>query len=262
MIGADVVRAAREGKLEYQWADLVTEYNGHRLILQVFRRTAKVDGLPWHANPEEVQHICDHLGCIAMTPKLVDEVHLQAPIKFDAIVNSGPPSYGIVAEMDMQAYSDLCEAAITKAGGDDGESIISCLAKYWVLVEDLAVTTDDKFGKDQAFNYGWFHPAAGNTSVTGKLKCYQGIGGAHNDVHEDPSQGIRLVWQWAVLERNGKQPGVPIHITEVGIDPDLAGLITHEPLLTVFRFPGIAIPEGVKLKNGVVLRSFGPTANS
>ncbi len=253
MIGADVVKAAREGNLNYQWADLVTEHNGHRLILQVFRRPARLDGIQWHGSPEEMQHICDILGGIPQTPKIVDEVHLQAPIKFNAIVNDGRGN--IVATMSMKKYNNLLEAEIARHGGDDGVSIISCLAKYWVLIEDLAVTTDDKFGKDQAFNYGWFHDKyARNRSVTGKLKCFQNVAGAHNDIHEDPSQGIRIMWQWGVLERNGVQPGIPIHLTEVGMDPELAPLITHEPKLTVFRFPGIPIPTGVELKNGVVLK--------
>lgn len=259
MIGADVVTAAREGKLEYQWADLVTEYNDHRLILQVFRRPAKFEGLQWHASPEEVQEICDILGCIHMTPKIVDEVYLQAGIKFDAIINDGKG--GIVATMSMKKYDDLLEAKIAEMGGDDRESIIACMGKYWVLVEDLADTRDDKFGKDQAFNYGWCSSTAPRAGVTPGVKVWQNIGGAHNDVHEDPSQAIRLVWQWGVLERNGRQPGVPTHLTDIGMDPELAGLITHEPRLTVFRFPGIELPTGVELKNGVVVRNFGSSAN-
>lgn len=206
-----------------------------------------------------MQHVADILGCIPQTPKIVDEGHLQAGIRFDAIVNSGPPHYKIVANMSDVEYTNLLEKKIAELGGDDNKSIISCLAKYWVLIEDLADWTDDKYGKDQAFNYGWIHSSAPNVSVTKKLKCYQYIGAAHNDTHEDASQGLVLMWQWGVLERHGVQPGIPIHLTEIGQDPKLAPLITHEKKLTVWRFPGIPIPSGVTLKNGVVVRTFGST---
>lgn len=262
MPGADVITAAREGRLKFQWADLVTTYKDHRLILQVFRRPAKLEGIQVYSNPEELQQVCDILGCIPTTPKVVDEIHLQAGIQFDAIVNSGLPHYKIVANMSDREYTALLEAKISELGGDDGTSIISCLAKFWVLVEDLAIWTDNKYGKDQAFNYGWFSRLAKNISVTKKLRVYQNIGGAHNDVHEDASQGIQVMWQWGVLERDGRQPGIPIHLTEIGKDPELAPLITHEKKLTVWRFPGIPIPTDVELKNGVVLKSFGPSINT
>jgi hypothetical protein len=237
---------------------LVTTHNNHRLILQVFRDSAKLDGLRWHANPEELQQICDILGCVPLTPLIVDHIFLQAGIQFDAIINDGRG--GIVATMSMEQYNALLEKKITELGGDDGTSIIACVGKYWVLVEDLADTSDDRFGKDQAVNYGWIAKGAPRMSVTKRLRVWQNIGEAHNDLHEDPSQGIRCMWQWAVLERDGVQPGVPIHVTEVGKDPELAPLITHEKKLTVWRFPGIAVPTGVELKDGVVVRNFSSAA--
>lgn len=172
----DVVQLVKDGAGRFEWHYVVSEKNGYRLHVAVMRDAMKFDAMPeldWHrdrehgsttmydgvrlpATPAELQTIADMVGGMLLTPRVIDLIWLQAGIKFNANVNSGPPHYTIAAELGITDVHKLIEADIAKLGGDDGNKLISCVGKYWCLINGLGTDGDKKmYGTNTACNYGW-----------------------------------------------------------------------------------------------------------
>lgn len=249
----DVVRLVRDGKARYEWHWITSSIDRLRLRIAVLRDAMKFDGLPqldWYrrtvssgldrtydgvrlpASADELQQIADIVGGMMLTPRVCDLIWLQAGIRFDANINSGPPDYEIVATMDVTRVHDLIESDVRSAGGDSGTRLISCVGKYWVLINEL-----ESAGKTQgdwtACNYGWFSDGAPGPGLTHGTRCWQRPGYGHNKLHLDPSQTIRLMWKMGELSRDEGETWTAADLQEVAADPDLASLLTHDgrPLL-------------------------------
>ncbi len=279
MTGQDLIDAIRAGRAHVSWGTLTSEHNGHQLKMSVFRDAMKFDGIPamtWRRIPVpeghpdfgkvfdgvrmpvtavEMQQIADLLGCMMLTPKLIDLIWLEAGksgVQFESIVNLGPPSYPIVAEADIHVVHRFIEAALAKAGGDNG-GFIDSVGKYWVLCNAMLV---GKFSAllQQAINYGWATKDKGNgPGVTGKVNMWQRIGAQHSFSHYDPSQVIRLVYRMAKLLRAGTTDWVDAALYDVATDPELAPLISHEGVLKVTRQQGVPEPPTVRQADGSYL---------
>lgn len=194
----------------------------------------------------EMQQVADLLGCMLMTPKVLDLVWQQAERRFDPVVNVNGQ---IVALCDIHDVHTAVEAKVTKAGGDP-KSLVASVAKYWVLSNRLL---GGKFGVHQAVNYGWHASNATLAAVTPGLKVYQNVGAAHDSSHIDPSQGIRLMYRWAWLMRAGSSTWEQVDLHMVATDPSLAPLISHEGVLKVLRMQDVPEPQAVRQDDGTVL---------
>lgn len=248
----DLVQAIRDGRASVDWAVLRSEHNGTNLLFSVMRDALKVDGIRYPATAIDMQRVADEFGAMLMTPKVVDLVWLKAGMagtQFDPVVNHQGI---IVANMKPEDVSRLVDEKLEKAGGDKG-GVIASVGKYWVLTNKLltgkfATMVDPKTGKrlpnTQACNYGLHSSTAPYAAVTKGLKLWQSVGSAHNNLHIDPSQVVRLMQRGAWLMRPGKE-AVGIDMHTVATDPELAPLISHEGALKVLRQPGVPDPEQI-----------------
>jgi len=209
----DVVQLVREGKAKYEWAEIKSTHNGNTLFIKVFRDAMKFNEVPaltWDfkhisgdnrifngvrlpATAHQLQEIADLLDCMLLTPKVIDMIWLQAGLKFDAIVNIHGK---IVATSNI---CDVHEAIEHKIGTDDGTKLVSCVGKYWCLINELN-NYGPIAGDECACNYGWFARAASGPGITPGTQCWQRPGFRHNKRHYDPSQTIRLMARLASLE--------------------------------------------------------------
>jgi hypothetical protein len=265
----DVVQLVKDGKAIFEWAEIKTTHEDKTLILDVFRDAMKFDGVeactwdfkplpandPNHgkvydgvrlpASAKQLQEIADLLSCMLLTPRIVDQIWLQASLKFDSIVNV---KGNIVAISNINDVHEAIEAKIESLGGDPGDAtLISCVGKYWVLVNELA---QSKFGEQGACNYGWCAKTASGPGVTYPVQCWQRPGLAHDFHHWDPSQTIRLMYRFATLIQEGHAPR-EIDLHEIATDPELAPLISHQGVLKYLRLPGVPEPEPTK-EGGII----------
>ena len=263
----DVVEEVRQGKAHFEWKDILREHKGHRLYVPVLRDAMKFDNVPamtwdwkptttWDpakkqlvpdertmdgvrlpGSPRQLQEIGDLIGGMLMVPLVIEEIWLQADIKFTAVVNTANRHPGIkgrviVANSDYFILHQAIEEQIAKLGGDDGNGLISCVGKYWCLVNDLLNGRKAPATQlDCACNFGWFHPGSGQ-SVSGRCKRYQGPGFHHDYNHWDPSQTIRLMHQWGRLFRAGSDVEEHVFLPDICVDKELCGLLnyTNKPL--------------------------------
>lgn len=254
----NVVELVKQGKGRFEFAELISEHNDHKLYLSIFRDAMKFNDVPaltWEFEPipgnnevldkvrlpataHQLQEIADLLHCSLMTPRIIDLIWQQATLKFDAVINSGHPRYDIVATMDIHDVHKLIEEQIEKQGGDDGLKLISCVGKYWCLINDLNYKGKVQ-GDWAACNYGWFAKQASGSSLMPPNQCWQRPGYAHNKLHWDPSQTIRLVYRRAMLVKpDGSEHDVDVH--DIATDPELCGLVTHDGKpLTYLRQTGV-----------------------
>lgn len=265
----DVVQLVKSGRGKFEWGWVLSEHDGHKLAIAVFRDGMKFDNMPamnWRRNPilgektfdgvrlpasaNELQQIADYLGCLLLTPKVVDLIWKEAGeagTQFESEVNIKGK---IVAMNNVNDVHEAIEAAVVKAGGDKG-GVIASVGKYWVLSNKLI---GGKYGKSQAVNYGWPTKGKGNgKGVTGIVNVWQTIGSAHNDQHLDPSQVIRLMCPLARILRRGMDVWEDIDLYYVLSNPALAPLVSHEGVLKALRQPGVPEPEGTVDPNGVII---------
>lgn len=249
MTQIDVLQLVKEGLARYEWTTVTSKHGELQLRIAVLADAMKFDGMPelnWHREPrsdfatpspgetydgvrlpvtaEELQQIGDLVGASLLTPRVIDLIWLQASVKFDANINTGPPSYDIAATMDITHLHGLIEADIERVGGS---GLVSCVGKYWCLTNVLEQKGMVE-GDWAACNYGWFQVAAPSNGVTPGTKLWQTRGYRHNKVHIDPSQTIRLMGNWPELSRDGGETWEHVFMSDVMADPELAPLITAD----------------------------------
>lgn len=268
-MAVDILQWIREGDAHVSWGNLVSEHNGHKLVLTVMRDAMKFDqvsamtwsrkvidaedlrdGVRMAVSAKEMQQIADMLFCMLPTPKILDLVWAAAGedgTQLESVVNVKGK---IVAISNIHDVHDALEAAIAKAGGDKG-GFIEAVGKYWVLCNRVL---QGKFGKDQAVNYAWFTKSHGNgPGVTRTINVWQTLGAMHNCEHYDPSQVIRLVYRMAKLLRAGSSTWEDVDLADVATDPELAPLISHEGVLKLTRLPCVPEPQPTTEADGTVV---------
>lgn len=251
----DVVQLVKEGKGKFEWYEITSEYNDLKLKIKVFRDAMKFNNIPamtWDMKPVsdktyngvrlpatayQLQQIADFVDGMLMTPKVIDMIWLQAGIKFDAVINVNGI---IVANSDIHKVHQKIESKFN----DDGVSLISCVGKYWCLINHLNNTTQLRFGNNTACNYGWFAKYASGPGITPGTKCWQRPGFRHDNRHFDPSQTIRVMHRKATLIRpDGSSEVIDLH--DVAKCKKLAPLITHEERLEYLRQKNVPKPSPI-----------------
>jgi len=248
----DIVKLVKEGKAYYEFKTVVSKHNDYELEIKVFRDAMKFNNVPnlkynrnvtlttetrngvrLPASAYELQEIADLLSCMLMTPKVIDLIWLQAELKLDSIVNINGH---IVATCNIEWVHDAIENKIKSLGGDDGSKLVSCVGKYWCLINAL-VGAGKLHGAWIACNYGWCGTNASGPGITPGVKCWQRPGFRHRGTHLDPSQTIRLMHRMATLKRpDGTSEEVDLH--DLAADPELAPLLHHEGVLKYLRQKG------------------------
>jgi len=245
----DVVEAVKNGLANFTWSEIINEKDGIRMTFSVFSDALKIV----HVEPDtgeavqvrvmvtsvEAQQIADLLGCMCTTPLVEDLIARQAEVTIKPITQIDG---NICAVSTDTRHSELVDAELAKVENYEDGMLINTVGKSWVLVNKLAHPEQLKFGIHQAYNYGWIHPSAVYWSVT-MLKCWQTVGGAHNDEHEDPSQTCRLMGKWVKVEHLETGEEYYVEVETAGPDPELGKLISHEGTLQVFRQPSVPEPE-------------------
>jgi hypothetical protein len=255
----DVVQLVKDGKCKYEWYEVVSTHNNHQLHIKVLRDALKFDDVPpmtWDLKPiagdhrrfngvrlpataHQLQEIADLLGGMLLTPKIIDLIWLQATLKFDAVININGH---IVATSNIH---DVHNAIEKKIGTNHGTDLISCVGKYWCVINELA-TYGQLHGDWVSCNYGWFAQHASGPGITPGTSCWQRPGFRHNKQHWDPSQTIRLMHRKAWLfYPDGSKDSVDLH--DIAVDAQLAPLLHHQGILKCLRQPGVdelpALPE-------------------
>lgn len=273
----DIVEAVKEGRGRFEWAEIESRYYGLCLTLSVFRDAMRFDDVPpmrWNrqeivgddrrfdgvrlpATAAEMQEIADLLTCWLPTPKILDLVWQNATLRFNPVVNLGPNK--IVATQNIHDVHAAIERKIEKAGGYPASGIVASVGKYWVCSNRLVqpVTDTRKYGIHTACNYGWHSSDGAYPAVSSGLKVWQGEGTAHNDLHLDPSQVVRLVYRFARLQRPDGSIEV-LDLATIAADPLLAPLINHGGVLKVTRQPSVPEPQPTLTDDGVIVL---PTLN-
>jgi hypothetical protein len=226
--------AADEIKFEFSSITAVG-HKGDQVCFEVFSDAAKIDGVRFMVTAIETQELADALGLMMTTPKIEDLIAIDADITIAPITQ-------IKGNITALAKSEDYSAAIDKAldGKDTEGKLISTVGKSWVLTNKLA-GTGGKYGIHTACNYGWVHPSSRYNAVTSGLKCWQSPGYAHNDVHKDASQVLRLVNPKCTVLRRDSGTWEMADLHDILSDSELASCVSHEGVLKVLRQP--SVPE-------------------
>lgn len=183
-----IIQAAREGKLEYHWADLLG-YDG----VQVFEDAARIDGVRVPVSARTTAAIAEILSSslganISPTTPLVEDILYDT-----ADLKVRPIPQKVDDPRSVFLFSSAIDDQIKQqTSGRPGWGIVSCVGKSWVL-SNMAL---DHPGR--AVNYGMHFPLSTPStngpwpSVDGKSKVFQQPGTAHNPDHSDYSQTLRL----------------------------------------------------------------------
>jgi hypothetical protein len=262
----DVVELVKDIECKFEWTEVCSEYKGYKLYIKVFRDAMKFDNIPalqWNfkldfndikiyngvrlpASAHQLQTIAYLLDSMLLTPKVIDLINLQSQLTFNAIVSVGGE---IVATSNITDVHSKIEEEIAKLGGDDGTKLISCVGKYWCLMNKLrnSITRGDY----TACNYGWFATDASGPGITKGTRCWQRPGYRHNKMHYDPSQTIRLMHRKArLVHPDGTE--VKVDLYDIALNDELAYLLHHEGKLTYLEQQGVEKPAFPYVKPVVV----------
>lgn len=233
-----VVEDVLAGKAEIEWAEVVSRAeDGTSIRVEVIRDALKIEGVRVSANARDLQAIADVLGCLLLTPKVVDLIYQQAALRFEPVIRADG---NIVALSTSKRVSALIDACIAEKGGDPG-GLIDSVGKYWVLHNRLAAPSQLKYGTSTVCNYGWLGATAAYPALTRGLRCWQTPGFQHNDLHTDPSQLVRLMRRTGRLTRPG-QPEESVDLVTALQEPALAPLINHDGVLRYLRIATVPEP--------------------
>lgn len=265
----NVVELVEQGKYHFEWVEVLSTYQNYKLYIKVFRDAMKFDNIPaltWDFKPayvykngktvkddrifngvrlpasaHQLQEIAYLLDCLFLTPKVIDLIWLQAQLKFNAVININGK---IVAISNINDYHALLEKEISKLGGDDGTKLIECVGKYWCLMNHLYNLKVQ--GDYAACNYGWFTNTAPHPGVTTGTKVWQTAQYAHNKLHRDPSQVIRLMNRYArLVYPDGHEETVDL--CKLMLDPVLSFLVHHEGVLTYQHQQDVPFRNPIKI---------------
>lgn len=254
----DVVDLVKKRKGHFEWSEVVSEHNGYKLYIKVFRDALKFDDVPaidWYRRPisgsdqkfdgvrlpasaYELQQIADLLDCTMLTPKVIDMIWLQAKAKMDAVVSV---KGAIVATSNVTDVHTAIEKNLSTK--DNGKKLVSCVGKYWCLINGLT-NPGLAYGKATCCNYGWFARSASGPGLTPGTQCWQRPGYRHDNQHLDPSQTIRLMHKKGKLVTpEGEEKEV--EVLEIAQDPDLCHLVSHEGPLKYLRQAEVPVLESL-----------------
>ena len=233
---AAILNRVQTGKYDpVAFSPVSSTWKNYSGTFQVFSDALKLDGVRIGAGAKLAQQIADVLGCLLLTPKLLDLTFLQAQ-KSGVVI---PPQTMYDASRMMttewfKKHSSAIDAAIAKAGAT---GLVQTTGKPWMIDEALLSHGG------RAENYGWHMPLGAtlqgvplHPSVTSTSQVIQQPGWAHGLDQADYSETVTLVRRDCVVD------GQPWDVVDVLRDPERAGLLTaNGKAQSVLRQPGVPI---------------------
>jgi hypothetical protein len=203
-----IVQAVARGALDPPlWTTITSNYKGRRAQIQVTTDALTILGVRFDVTAEGAQRIADQLHAILPTPRILQLIWEQAPVRIDPCTL--PPDDKMASTARMIQHSECVDRRIAGRAG-----MVANEGKHWVLSNRIA-------GKENlAANYGWF--------IRGR-RPVQTVGTRHDTAHTDYSQILRLVKP--IINVDGRD----IDIRHVGRSPELWGLVSDEGPLLVWR---------------------------
>jgi hypothetical protein len=238
-----LLEAIKRGLADYDWADVHSEWNGHKARFRMLVDALVVDGVRKTCSAREAQEIADYLGCTLATPRLLDLRHEQAPVRI------WPQTAAYIDQRDMlssEAERDHSVRIDRAVGTRSG--MISPVGKPWVIGHGM------KPGRGML--YGWHVPEGQWSSrrhcMTWRgIKVYPSVSGTSQYVIQQPNchrhllsyrdyamMLSSLVWGQCVV--NGRA----VETADVYTSPEYGGLISESGTpLPMARHPGVPLAE-------------------
>jgi hypothetical protein len=216
-----ILDAVKAGSTWVNWAVVASKWGDHSAEITVSTDALAVgDAEDWvrvTLSHTTAQRVADFFGALLPTTRIADLIADQASVHLTPCLQT--PDAAMANTSRMLRHHEQIEG---KRAGRVG--LVATVGKDWVVTNRL------EGRPDRAANYGWHDPHAPN----GKL--WQPLGLAHNRSHVDYSQTVRLV------KRTVRVDGVERDLVDVLADPALAGLVSNEGPIRLWRLSGM--PEG------------------
>ena len=228
-------------RVSYKFVPLKIDTGKFTVIFGVLQSAIKMDGIRWPVSNRIMQNIADSMGCMIMTPRMLDLRRKFAEKSINAIVNINSK---IVALTPIRDY----DKAVTKALGNVSniKGIIDGEGKTWATVRYFETIENATYKNESSWNYGWHSSAAPIKPVTpGVENIWQNIAGAksaqlHNLDHIDPSQCCYgLIMKECLIYANNQCRQIKLSELLTSDDDDYLNLVSHEGKITIARHPGV-----------------------
>jgi len=228
-----IVQAVRDGLfLPIVWKQVVSRHeDGRAVTIQVSNDALKIgepeDFVRINCSHQDAQMIADILDARLPTTKISDLVHQQADLLIEPWI-SQPDSQMASTSRMLQHSREVSNRIGAPAKLNP---LVSTVGKDWVL-------TNWYKDKNTGANYGW-HSKMGRYISPCGLRLWQPLGLAHNIMHVDYSQTLRLVGRFAMLDDPNAGTCREVELDELLTHPELSKLVSYEGPLKWTRHPGI-----------------------
>lgn len=186
---ADILQAARDGRLDYRWTDLPGAPG-----VRVSEDAVKLEGIRVPVSARTTQAIAEILSdqeqanIQPTTPLIEDLIYNAADVKVK------PVAFDVKDPRSVAAFNASIDRQIVQqTSGRPAWGLVSSVGKSWVIANQAI----DHPGK--AVNYGFHWPSSTPTgeqgpwpSVDGRSRVFQQPSTRHNPDHWDYSQTLRL----------------------------------------------------------------------
>lgn len=170
--------------------------------------------------PTSAQQICDCLGTLLPTTKILDMTFEQSVIAL--------PPYTSTADKYMADTLRMVWHSQKIDAGKKGRTGLTCnVGKHWMFTNTL------QLHPGMAANYGWYDNSAPNRSATGKYKMWQCLSWAHNLQHVDYSQILVVIGSQMIVD------GMPVNTWDVLKSKEDFSFLSYEGPLVIDRIPGV-----------------------
>jgi hypothetical protein len=229
------MRAIYNGSVVVDWSSITFEHKDYKAELRVSSDALQIgepgDSVRICVSAVLQQHIADWFDCILPTPKISDKIWQEAAVKL--IPHPQTPDAQMGYTSRMAKHSKAIDNELSTKNYQKGD-LISTVGKDWILVKKLLSK------ESLAANYGWHFAGSNFQGIKGEAtvsipggRLIQGVGTAHNNLHEDYSQICRLIYRYCTVNGDKKD------LADILSDPELAPLISHEGPLGFWRMPGV-----------------------
>lgn len=221
----DFLRLIANGEADISWSTITLG----RVRLRVTSYPVGKDGVFFPVSARGQQAIADKLDALLPTPKISDEMFLQASGQIT------PCPQPISASSQTTVNHADCVAKKIDKLPVSAWGLFAPIGKIWCLTAKLP----EALKKNRALNYGWQVKTDARswagigleaTPVPG-LRVIQGVGAAHDPGHIDYSQCATLV------HRECEVDGKPGELADVLRSAELAPDVSYDGPLSVLRYP-------------------------
>lgn len=196
------------------WSPITRTIDGHSIHLWVAEDALKIEGVRVTMGHRLAQLIADHFDARLPTSLISDLAWEQSAVRIQAMPQPWFADGSMATTARMIQFSAMLDTAI---GGRSG--LVSSIGKDWILTRSLT--------PDVGANYGFHYTKLGSTRV------WQTIGTAHNTMHHDYSQSLRLVCRTCEVD------GARVALDDVLRSATLARLVSSEGAMPFVRHPGV-----------------------